>query len=371
MFKQLLTIVCLLATSQLTAQLSMPPSGQNQKSKVVQYMGSEAYVAVVYNSPDVTDARGNSRKGKIWGQLVPWGMAPNNFGSAKQIPWRAGANENTIVKFSHDMTVQGKAIKAGAYGLHIIPQENGPWTLIFSNNTSSWGSYFYNEAEDALRVEATPESTSYTEWLTFEFTDRQPTGTTLALKWDELALPFKIEVPDLDKIQLAKIEEELRSSKGFTWTNWNSAAGYAMSVKEMDKALEWADNAITAPFIGQANFTTLSTKAGILMQMGKEAEAFAVMDQAIDHPTASAGQVHQVGRQLLGMGKKDKALEIFEHNYKKFEKAWPTHVGMARGLSAVGKYKEALKHAEMAHEQAPDKLNKDALAASIEKLKKG
>jgi len=367
MYKNVLTALLCLFSFQLMAQLSTPPSGQNQKSKVVQYIGSEAYVSIVYNSPDVTEAR----KGKVWGQLVPWGMAPNGFGTAKEIPWRAGANENTVIKFSHDMTVQGQAIKAGAYGLHIIPKENEPWTIIFSTNTSSWGSYFYDKSEDVLRVEATPEKCAFQDWLTFEFVDRQANNTTVALKWDELSLPFKIEVNNLNEIQLAKLDEELRSAKGFTWNNWITAANYAQGIDELDKALSYAENAISTPFIGQENFTTLSTKSGILMKMGKDVDAFATLDKAIAHPTANAGQVHQLGRQLLIMGKKDQALKVFEQNFKKFDKAWPTHVGMARGLSAMGNYKEALKHAEAAHGQAPDQLNKDGMAASIEKLKKG
>ena len=113
------------------AQLSLPPGGGNQKSVTTQYIGALVYVTVTYNSPDVTSPQGEDRTGKIWGQLVPHGMNNLGFGSAKESPWRAGANENTTIQFSHDVEVQGQPIKAGTYGFHIITQETGDWTIIF------------------------------------------------------------------------------------------------------------------------------------------------------------------------------------------------------------------------------------------------
>ena len=369
-----ITSLCLLlfmTSLSLQAQLSTPPSGNNQKSVVTQYIGSLAKVTIDYNSPDVTAPNGDSRKGKIWGQLVPYGLAANNFGTAKEMPWRAGANENTVITFSHDVEVQGKALAAGTYGFHIIPQENGPWTLIFSKNTTSWGSYFYDEKEDALRVETTPETAPYHEWLSYEFIDRQPASTTVALFWDELMIPFTIEVPEISELYLSKMEEDLRGSLGFSWQNLVQAANYAVqSGADLDQALAWANAAVSAPFVGQPNYTTLATQAQVLQAMGKEAEAIASMQQAIEHPSASSNQIHGYGRQLITQGKKEKAMEVFTFNYEKFNGAWPTEVGMARAYSAMGEYEKALKHAQKAVEQAPDQLNKDALVEAVEKLKK-
>lgn len=352
------------------SQITLPPSGGNQKSIVTQYIGAVAHVSVIYNSPDVTASNGQDRKGQIWGQLVPYGMAPNNFGSAKEIPWRAGANENTVIKFSHDVKIQGKALKAGKYGFHIIPKENGDWTLIFNKNTSAWGSYYYDEADDVLRVEATPEKSEYTEWLTYEFIDRQPESCVLSMKWENLELPFKIELPDAKDLYVQTIRDELKSSTGFQYQAWVSAVNYCVSNDvNLEEALVWADNAISAPFVGQENFTTLSAKAAVLNKLNRSQESIATMDKAVRHATATAFQIHAFGRQLIGLGQKDKALEIFKYNAERFGEAWPTHVGLARGYAAVGEYDKALKHAKAAHGQAPDKLNKDSLAGMMEKLK--
>jgi len=137
---------------------------------------------------------------------------------------------------------------------------------------------------------------------------------------------------------------------------------------ELEKGLEWADQAISTPFIGQKNFNTLSTKANILLALERHTEAYAIIDEAL--PEGNAGQIHNLGRALIGRGLKDKAMEVFKKNYEMYDGAWPTEVGMARGYSALGEYDKAIKHCKIAHEQAPDKLNKDGLANSLEKLKK-
>lgn len=95
------------------------------------------------------------------------------------------------------------------------------------------------------------------------------------------------------------------------------------------------------------------------------------MQTAINHPTASPFDIHAYGRQLLAQGQKEKALEIFELNAKRFPKTWPVNVGLARGHSATGNYKAALKYARQALAEAPDQLNKDSMAAAVEKLRKG
>ncbi|RME94159.1 MAG: hypothetical protein D6772_15030, partial [Bacteroidetes bacterium] len=66
------------------------------------------------------------------------------------------------------------------------------------------------------------------------------------------------------------------------------------------------------------------------------------------------------------------ALAIFQANYEQYEGAWPTEVGMARGLSALGKYEEAAKHMEAAIETAPDDgQNYQYLEQLLETLKAG
>jgi len=354
--------------------VTTPPGGGNQKSIVTQYIGSLVTVTIDYNSPDVHAPNGDDRKGKIWGQLVPYGLNPLGFGAStpeNPSPWRAGANQNTTFEVSHDVKVQGNTLKAGKYGLHMIPQESGPWTIIFSNNSGAWGSFFYSPDEDALRVEADKEDSDYHEWLTFEFTDRQPEQATVALMWEDIKVPFTITVDNAKDMYVANMRNELQNTQGFNWQGWAAAANYcANNDVNLEEALTWAESGISAPFIGQKNWTTLSAKANVLNKLGKTDEAMAVMDEAVDDPTATSFAIHGYGRQLIGQDKKDQALEVFKKNHKKFEGAWPTSYGLARGYSAVGDFKNALKYIKIAQKNVPqgDTLNPPVIEANIKKL---
>jgi len=173
--------------------VTVPPSGGNQKASVTQHLGLVT-VTIDYSSPDVTAPNGDDRTGKIWGQLVPYGLTNLGFGPATEAPWRAGANENTVFTVSHDVEVEGKPLPAGRYGLHMIVGEE-EWTAVFSNNSTSWGSFFYDPAEDALRVTVKPEKNTYTHWLNYTFTDRQLDRATASLQWENLAVPLKSPSP--------------------------------------------------------------------------------------------------------------------------------------------------------------------------------
>jgi len=357
-------------TTYLAGQaLPIPPSGDNQKSMVKQYIGSLVSVKVEYSSPDVTGPNGDDRTGKIWGQLVPYGLTDLGFGLRNPSPWRAGANENTVISFSHDVEIGGKELKAGTYGLHLIVNENGPWTWIFSNNSTAWGSYFYDESQDALRVDIESQEAPFREWLTYEFTDRQPESATLTLFWENKAIPMQIKVPQIEELYVAKFRDLLQSSPGFDYNNWATAAQYCVQHDiNLEEALTWAETAVSAPFIGQANWNSLQTKAMVLMKLDREDEAMTVLNDAIMHPATTSFQPHQLGRQLIGQGNSELALHVMQKSHEHFNGAWPTNFGMARALSAMGKYEEALKYAKIAHEEAPDQLNKDALAKAIESL---
>jgi hypothetical protein len=158
------------------------------KASVMQRLGTNTDITIDYSRPGVKGR-------KIWGGLVPYGMAPGTQESGgKPFPWRAGANENTTIEVSKDVLIEGKQLPAGKYGIHMIPSEK-EWTIIFSKNNSAWGSFSYNQAEDALRVTVTPVKAPHMEWLTYGFDDLAGTSATAYLRWDNLKVPFKIKLP--------------------------------------------------------------------------------------------------------------------------------------------------------------------------------
>ena len=157
---------------------------KSPKAGVTQHIGASTDITISYSRPGVKERT-------VWGELVPYGMTQ---GKDRLIPWRAGANENTTFETSTDILVEGKELKAGKYGLHMIPEKD-EWTIIFSNNNSSWGSYSYNPDEDALRVKVKPQEAGFQEWLLYGFDDLSDTSATAFLQWEKLKVPFKITVP--------------------------------------------------------------------------------------------------------------------------------------------------------------------------------
>ncbi|HUP60981.1 MAG TPA: DUF2911 domain-containing protein [Thermoanaerobaculia bacterium] len=363
-----LAIAVLFSSIAGAQNITTPPSGENQKSSVTQHIGL-VKVTINYSSPDVHAPNGEDRRGRIWGTLVKYGTEDLGFG-CKECPWRAGANENTTFAVSHDVIVEGQPLPAGKYGLHMIAGAS-EWTIIFNKDADAWGSYYYDAAKDALRVKVKPAKSEYHEWLTYDFTDRRPDRATVALKWEDLQVPFTITVDNPADLYLAGIREDLRGRLGFNADNWVAATRYALQAKRPNDALEFAQYAANNPAIGVQNFRTLSALADAQEATGKSADAKATRDKALAHHSAGPIDLHQYGRTLLNAGKKEEALKVFELNAKRHPNAWPVHVGLARGYSAAGRYKEALKHAKLALAQAPDEQNKKSLEDGIRKLESG
>jgi hypothetical protein len=157
------------------------------KAAVMQRLGVDTDITISYGRPGVKGR-------KIWGDLVPYGLAPGDkYSKNKPYPWRAGANEVTTIEFNKDVLIQGNKLAAGKYGIHMIPSEKD-WIIIFSKNAAGWGSFAYSEAEDALRVTVTPVPAPHQEWLAFGFDDLAGTSATAYLWWEKLKVPFKVEV---------------------------------------------------------------------------------------------------------------------------------------------------------------------------------
>lgn len=348
--------------------ITVPPSGDNQYSSITQGIGP-VRLTVEYHSPNVHSPTGEDRHGKIWGGLVPYGMANLGFGTCgDQCPWRGGANENTVFTTSHDVKVQGQPLPAGSYGLHFIPGKD-EWTVVFSKNSTSWGSFFYDAKEDALRVQAKPEKSDYHEWLTYEFTDRETDHATLALQWEDLQLPLTVKVDNVESVYLDTIRRELRSSPGFNWQNWATAAQYCLNNKtNLDEGLRWAEKAAHDPGVGQENFFTLVTLADLQAANGQADEAKKTMDLALNHRTAGPRDIHQYGRQLQQQKKNEEAMKIFELNAKRFPDQWPVHFGLARGHFGLGHKDKALAEARLALKQAPDEASRKGVEALIKQI---
>jgi tetratricopeptide (TPR) repeat protein len=359
----LLTCVSLFSVFSWAQTLTSLPSGGNKKASVSERIGLTD-VTIHYDRPHV-----KGREGKIWGQLIPAGFVDQGFGSSKAAPWRAGANENTTIEFSNDVKIEGQPLKAGKYGFFIAYDPVEP-TLIFSKNSTSWGSFYYDPAEDVLRVKVkTVPMANSVEWLKYEFLNQTENSATIALEWEKMMIPFQVET-DYIHDQIESFRNELRSQRGFFWQAWNQAAQWSLQHNtNLEQALQWADSATNRNFGGSNIFQPYATKAQILDKLGRTTEADAVIKKAV--LLANMNDLHQYARQLLQQKKNKEALEIFKMNYERNPKEYVTLMGLTRGYSANADYPNALKYAKQALQVAPDAQNKTFVENAIKKLEQG
>jgi tetratricopeptide (TPR) repeat protein len=360
---RILAIAAALCAARLQAQSVTSLPEVSPAASVSQVVGISS-VKVVYHRPSVN-------KRRIWGDLVPYGFTNQGFGTSKAAPWRAGANENTLVTFQDDVSVAGKALKAGTYGLSMALAPDGGVTVIFSTDTTAWGSFFYDPSADALRATTRMEDAPYTEQLRYQFDNVTANSADLALYWESKRIPVPLRF-DTDRIVEDRLKEELHGSRGFVYQAWVEGSQYLLDHdRDLPLALTWADTSVSAPFIGERNFATLSNKSLILEKLGRKAEADQVMDGAIK--IGSPTDIHAYARHLLQIGDRDRAVATFKLNARLHPGAWPVDYGLARAYSAMGDYKgatEALLRAQQALPEG-DVANAAAIKINLEKLRKG
>jgi len=309
-----------------SALLDLPRKSQD--AQVTQTIGV-TNITVKYSRPLV-----NGRK--VWGGLVPYGEV-----------WRAGANENTTITFTTPVTVEGKPLNAGTYGLFMIPKED-EWTVIFSKTNSAWGAFSYKPDEDALRVTVKPALSDFHDALLYDFDQLQPDSALVSLRWDKLAVPFKVAVNVPQTVE-ASLQKQFRGIVQYTWQSYDDAANYFLDAKvDLPVGLQYADKSIDQ----EERYDNLMTKARILQAMGKNDEAKPLIAQAL--AKADAPQMYTYARQLQRDHKQDDAFAVYRTLAQKYPTHWITYAGDARLAVGAGNYDEALKQMKLCLANAPE-----------------
>ena len=322
-----------------TVMLDLPRASQH--AQLTQRIGITD-VTINYHRP-----LANGRQ--IWGKVVPYDKV-----------WRAGANENTTITFSDPVTIDGQALDKGTYGLHMIPGQN-QWTVIFSKNSTAWGAFTYKQEEDALRVNVKPQTAELHDALTYDFDDLKADSAVATMRWEKIAVPFKVAVNVNDTVE-ASIHKQMHGLAQYYWEGWDDAAGYFLANKiNLDEALKYEDQSIGI----EERYDNLMSKSRILEAQGKQSEAATFKNKALEK--ANALQLYIYARQLQGEKKQDEALALYRANAKKFPEYWTTHLGMARVYSATGDFDNAVKEMRSALAGSPD-ANKSALENFVKRL---
>lgn len=302
----------------------------------------------------ITDVTINYHRPLVKGRKVFGGLEP--YGK----PWRAGANENTTIKFTDPVSVEGQPLAAGTYGLHMIPGEN-EWTVIFSKVSTAWGSFSYDQKEDALRVTVKPQASELHEALTYDFDDPKPNAATIVMRWDKVAVPFKVEV-DTHGIVEESLHKQLRGIGQYTWEGWDEAAEYLLAEKvDLDEALRYADRSIRV----EERFENLISKANILDALNRKDDASLARNKALE--MATVVQLHGYGRQLQTQGKQEQAFEVFRVNMKKNPNHFVAHNEAARIACAKGDWDTAVKEMKLSAAGANEQF-RPATEALVKRL---
>ena len=330
-------VVSPVAQGQSFAPLKLPQA--SPEASVAQTIGLTE-IQIRYHCPAVN-------KRKVWGELVPYNEV-----------WRAGANENTTISFSTDVAVSGQKLPAGTYGLHMLPTEKD-WTVIFSKQAAAWGSFSYDQKEDALRVTVAPQAAEFQERLSYSLEDPTDTSVQAVMRWEKVRAVFPITA-DTPQVVVASLRRDLRGLPRFFWQGWNQAAAYCLRNNvNLEEALEWSNQSVAIA----ETFTNLRTKAGLLEKKGDTKTAEALRARSLQ--LANETEMNAYGYQLLGQKKTDEAIEVFRKNVKDHPGSWNVYDSLGEAYAAKGDKKLAIENYGKALSMAPESQKKrinDALA---------
>lgn len=319
------------ASAALYAQGITVPRTPSPAATVSQTIGIST-VSISYSRPSV---RGRQVFGAA---LVPYGWNVQSFGPGNSAPWRAGANENTVIELSHPAKIEGKDVPAGKYGLFFVINADNSGEVILSKDYRSWGSFFYDEKNDQLRAPIRIRDIAHVEMLTYDFINLTKTTAELVLNWEKKQFPVKIEFA-VDDIVMANATEQLKGPIGFNWAGVNSAANYAMQNKvNLEQGLKWSEQAVAA----NKSFQTLQVKAGLLRALNRAPEADQVMKDAL--AVANENDLNLYGYSFLGRNEFDKAIEVLTlatTRYPTSANAWDS---LGEACALKGDNKTAIKH---------------------------
>lgn len=245
---------------------------------------------------------------QLWGALIPYDKV-----------WRAGANESTTISFTDDVLIEGHLLAAGKYSLHMIPKEKD-WTVIFSTNYTQWGSFFYNEAEDALRVSVKPQSAPHQETLKYEFDNLQDSAATIILHWEKIKIPFEVKV-NQNQIVIEEFKRNLQTLPRFRWFGNREAALYCLVHEtHLDEGMEWIDRSLRF----EEKFQNLIVKADLLRLQNKIEEA----DEWEKKAKLVADTIDWVAygyETMMHHGQTEKAIEFFNRGIKYYPESYILH----------------------------------------------
>jgi len=321
---------------------NLPIPKVSPRTQTTQQIGA-GNITIAFGSPSV--------KGRdVWNNP---NIIPQN---GETIAWRAGANENTVIQFDTDVSIEGKPLKAGSYGFHILPNGHSH-TLLFTPKDNLWGSYYLDIENDiVLQVNVQDTLCPFSEYLDFEFINRTENSVTVALEWADRRIAFQVSV-DLNKTVIEKFRYALNGENTYRWQAWNDAAAWCLDRNtNLEEALTWVNRSIKGGYGGFAsnfNKTNLSTKIQLLYELDNKVEMHQTINEILQLPY-SIDEAHMIGGMFIEINEVEKSIDFFKSALKEYKDEWGIHYMIAIAYYENGELKKAKSHLKKCKANAPD-----------------
>ncbi|GAA4275159.1 hypothetical protein GCM10022258_44550 [Aquimarina gracilis] len=316
----------------------------SKKASISQQIGITT-ITIDYHRPAV-------RNRIIWGKLLPYGKV-----------WRAGAEESTTITFMDNVLVNGKSIGPGKYGLHMIPGA-ASFTIIFSKNHTQWGSFYYKQEEDALRIKVPIEKVNFHEYLKYDFDPISENKVGITMSWEEIGITFEVEVNEIETT-LAVIRDELRTLPRFTWKGLREAALFCwLHDTNLEEALNWIDLSIR----NEERFENVFIKHLILKSLSRTTEAQKSLEKSKE--LGSANKMIYTARESIGHHKSlQKAIEILNLTLLHYPNAYEAYLYMGVSYGWLGQLDQSKLNFEKAKKIASSQKEKDRVITRMSEFK--
>lgn len=334
-----LSLLSVISFSLLRAQDVGAPTRVSQSRTTSANIG-KADITIKYHSPSV-----NGRK--IFGGLIPFDFVVDG----KEFPWRAGSNERTLITFSHDVKVEGKALKAGEYGFVVLVSEK-EWTLIFSSG-KTWGAFNYDKANDVLRIPVKTQQVPFQEWLSYEFANPESESVDIVLRWEKTAVIFQVETN-----ALSNLLTDLEAKENKSAVDYQELAKRTLeqNPNAKDKALQYLETSksmLDKEEEGQnRTYYTLKymfQKGELLKKMNRIKEGGALIAEALQNTTGFPIYYYALDK-YMNDGKQKEGLSLLLNDLKVHPNNYPTYLALGEIFQKEGDQKSAVDHFKKAYE---------------------
>lgn len=329
---RLVLLFLILGTFDLLAQGPVIYTRPSQLAKAFQRIGTTD-IEVVYHAPIAQERT-------VFGGIVPY----NEQIDGKDHPWRAGANENTTISFTHDVEINSHPLSSGTYGFHVFVSEK-EWILTFSNRTKDWGSFTYTEDEDALRVSVKPQGVEMQDWLSYRFSDPTPNAVTLSLLWERAKVSFDIKT-EVDRNILADLEKIEDKTAGQLY------AAASVTLRKDSSSTEEAMRLVNESIELKKGLNNSLLKAELLRIDGNKKDAKKLKNSAIE--SATANEIFSYAMKVNNDNDIEESLRLLNLNLEKNPEHWFTHLGFANYYMTREEHAVSIPYFEKALELAPE-----------------